>query len=43
MSDHLSVRPSVLPHGTTRLLVDEFSWNFIIIFFLNMSKKFMYL
>jgi hypothetical protein len=25
MSDHLSVRPSVLPHGTTRLLVDEFS------------------
>jgi len=27
------VRPSVCPHGTIRLSVDGFSWNFNCIFF----------
>jgi hypothetical protein len=36
----LSVRPSVRPHGTTRLPLRRFSWNLIWIFFENLSGKF---
>jgi hypothetical protein len=37
----LSVSPSVLPHGTTRLSLDEYSWNLICEdFFENLSRKF---
>jgi hypothetical protein len=37
----LSVRLSVLPHGTIRLQLDGFSWNFDVwVFFENLSRKF---
>ena len=36
----ISVRPSVSPHGTTRLWLGEFWWNLIFFFFENLSVKF---
>ena len=36
-----SVIMSVHPHGTTRLPLEEFSWNFIFVYFFeNLSRKF---
>ena len=35
----LSVRPSVCPHGTTRLSLDGFSWNFMFDYFENLSRE----
>ena len=36
----MSVRPSVCPHGTTRLSLDGFSWNVIFQYFSKLSRKF---
>ena len=37
----MSVRPSFIPHGTTRLLLERYWWNLIIkLFFENRSRKF---
>jgi hypothetical protein len=35
----MCVRPSVWPYGTTRLPLDGFSWNFMWVFFENLSRK----
>ena len=35
----MSVRPSVLPHGTTRLPLDAFSWNLIVHNFFRKSVE----
>ena len=39
----MSVRPFVGLHGTSRLLLDGFSWNLIFDFFENASTKFQFL
>jgi len=39
MSVCLSVRPPARPHGTTRLPLDEFSWNLMFKYFLKSISK----
>ena len=36
---YLHVSPSVCPHGTTRLLLDGFSWNFIAEYFSKICRE----
>ena len=40
VSFSMSVHPSVCPHGTTRLPLGGFSWNFIFGYFSKVSRKF---
>jgi len=40
ISSVMSLLPSARPLGTARLSLDRFSWNFIWVFFKNMSRNF---